>query len=142
LNELTTHNDYSVDGDERETPIFISTNSHRFVCHVVVLAILATFTAASYAAGNLASSSAPADVQDAQASTPAPPPTVAPAPASPAAQPPAPLPTFVLTGPLQWLPPVILDAGALGKLSINGILTGFYSSRTILCRETPLPRPL
>jgi hypothetical protein len=125
LNELTTHNDYSVDGDERETPIFISTNSHRFVCHVVVLAILATFTAASYAAGNLASSSAPADVQDAQASTPAPPPTVAPAPASPAAQPPAPLPTFVLTGPLQWLPPAILDAGSLGKLSINGILTGF-----------------
>jgi len=26
---------------------------------------------------------------------------------------------------LQWLPPAILDAGSLGKLSINGILTGF-----------------
>src|ERR1035437_11051440 len=85
LNELTTHNGYSVDGDERETPIIIPTNSHRFVRHVVVLAILATFTAASYAAGNLASSSAPADVQDAQASTPAPPPAVVPAPAAAAA---------------------------------------------------------
>jgi hypothetical protein len=125
LNELTTHNGYSVDGDERETPIIIPTNSHRFVRHVVVLAILATFTAASYAAGNLASSSAPADVQDAQASTPAPPPAVAPAPAPPAAQPPAPLSTFVLTGPLQWLPPAIFDAGPLGKLSVNGIVTGF-----------------
>jgi hypothetical protein len=38
---------------------------------------------------------------------------------------PAPLSTFVLTGPLQWLPPAILDAGPLGKLSVNGILTGF-----------------
>jgi hypothetical protein len=104
-----------VDGDERETPIIIPTNSHRFVRHIAVLAILATFTAASYAAGNLASSSAPADVQDAQASTPAPPP----------AAPPAPLSTFVLTGPLQWLPPAIFDAGPLGKLSVNGIVTGF-----------------
>jgi hypothetical protein len=104
-----------VDGDERETPIIIPTNSHRFVRHIAVLAILATFTAASFAAGNLASSSAPADVQDAQASTPAPPPAVAPAPLS----------TFVLTGPLQWLPPAIFDAGPLGKLSVNGIVTGF-----------------
>jgi hypothetical protein len=38
---------------------------------------------------------------------------------------PAPLSTFVLTGPLQWLPPAIFDAGPLGKLSVNGILTGF-----------------
>jgi hypothetical protein len=44
---------------------------------------------------------------------------LAPAPA------PAPLSTFVLTGPLQWLPPAIFDAGPLGKLSVNGILTGF-----------------
>ncbi len=59
----------------------------------------------------------------APAQTPAP---AAPAPA-PADQPaaPAPLSTFVLTGPLAWLPPATFDAGPLGKLSVNGILTGF-----------------
>src|ERR1017187_3893009 len=46
-----------------------------------------------------------------------------PAPAAPT--PPAPLSTFVLTGPLQWLPPATFDAGPLGKLSANGIVTGF-----------------
>jgi hypothetical protein len=55
------------------------------------------------------------------AQTPATPPATALAPA-PA---PAPLSTFVLTGPLQWLPPATFDAGPLGKLSVNGILTGF-----------------
>jgi hypothetical protein len=62
-------------------------------------------------------------VAGAQAPAPAP---AAPAPA-PADQPaaPAPLSTFVLTGPLQWLPPATFDAGPLGKLSVNGILTGF-----------------
>jgi hypothetical protein len=62
----------------------------------------------------------------------------APAPSAPAAAPaaqaapaaapataPAPLSTFVLTGPLQWLPPATFDAGPLGKLSVNGIVTGF-----------------
>jgi hypothetical protein len=52
-----------------------------------------------------------------------------PAPAAPAAEAPAPAPaplsTFVLTGPLQWLPPATFDAGPLGKLSVNGIVTGF-----------------
>jgi hypothetical protein len=47
------------------------------------------------------------------------------APAAAAATPPAPLSTFVLTGPLQWLPPATFDAGPLGKLSVNGIITGF-----------------
>jgi hypothetical protein len=56
----------------------------------------------------------------ANAQTPAP---AAPAPAPAAA--PAPLSTFVLTGPLQWLPPATFDAGPLGKLSVNGIVTGF-----------------
>jgi hypothetical protein len=55
------------------------------------------------------------------AQTPATPPATAPAPA-PA---PAPLSTFVLTGPLQWLPPATFDAGPFGKLSVNGIVTGF-----------------
>jgi hypothetical protein len=61
--------------------------------------------------------------------TPAPAPETTPVPAAqtaPApATAPAPLPTFVLTGPLQWLPPAIFDAGPLGKLSVNGIVTGF-----------------
>ena len=55
------------------------------------------------------------------AQTPGTPPATAPAPASA----PAPLSTFVLTGPLQWLPPATFDAGPLGKLSVNGIVTGF-----------------
>ncbi len=53
---------------------------------------------------------------------PAPPPA---APAPEAAPAPAPLSTFVLTGPLQWLPPATFDAGPLGKLSVNGIVTGY-----------------
>jgi hypothetical protein len=57
-------------------------------------------------------------------STPAPAATPAPAESTPAAAP-APLSTFVLTGPLQWLPPATFDAGPLGKLSVNGIVTGF-----------------
>jgi hypothetical protein len=60
--------------------------------------------------------------------TPAPAPAATPAPAdqAPAAPvAPAPLSTFVLTGPLQWLPPATFDAGPLGKLSVNGIVTGF-----------------
>jgi hypothetical protein len=63
------------------------------------------------------------------AQTPAAPATTAAAPApaadQPAASAPAPLSTFVLTGPLQWLPPATFDAGPLGKLSVNGIVTGF-----------------
>jgi len=61
------------------------------------------------------------------AQTPATPTTTAPAvPAAAApASAPAPLSTFVLTGPLQWLPPAKFDAGPLGKLSVNGIVTGF-----------------
>ena len=62
------------------------------------------------------------------AQTPAPSSTPAaqtPAPAAPAEAAPAPLSTFVLTGPLQWLPPAVFDAGPFGKLSVNGIITGF-----------------
>jgi hypothetical protein len=58
--------------------------------------------------------------------TPAPVPAAAPVAQAPAlATAPAPLSTFVLTGPLQWLPPATFDAGPLGKLSVNGIVTGF-----------------
>ena len=51
-------------------------------------------------------------------------PAAAAAPADQSAAP-APLSTFVLTGPLTWLPPATFDAGPMGKLSVNGILTGF-----------------
>jgi hypothetical protein len=58
--------------------------------------------------------------------TPAPAPAAAPVAQAPAlATAPAPLSTFVLTGPLQWLPPATFDAGPLGKPSVNGIVTGF-----------------
>src|SRR5579863_6816600 len=60
----------------------------------------------------------------ATAQTPATPPPADQA-ATPAAAAPTPLSTFVLTGPLQWLPPATFDAGPLGKLSVNGIVTGF-----------------
>jgi len=52
--------------------------------------------------------------------------TTAPA-AAPADQPapPAPLTTPAVTGPLQWLPPAMFDAGPLGKIAANGIVTGF-----------------
>jgi hypothetical protein len=50
-------------------------------------------------------------------------PAATPAPADPT--PPAPLSTFVLTGPLSWLPPANFDAGPLGTLSVNGIITGY-----------------
>ena len=63
----------------------------------------------------------PAAAPAAQAPAATPP---AAAPAAPAT-PPAPLSTFVLTGPLTWLPPATFDAGPLGKLSVNGIVTGF-----------------
>lgn len=44
---------------------------------------------------------------------------------APAAAAPAPLSTFVLTGPLQWLPPAVVDLGPFGKASVNGIITGY-----------------
>jgi hypothetical protein len=48
-------------------------------------------------------------------------------PAAPAAAPaaPAPLPSPAITGPLSGAPPLVFDAGPLGKLSVNGIVSGF-----------------
>lgn len=92
--------------------------------------ILQTMAAAAMATALLAGAQTPAP-----AATPAADATPAaatqtpatPAPAAPAAPAtaPTPLSTFVLTGPLQWLPPATFDAGPLGKLSVNGILTGY-----------------
>jgi hypothetical protein len=46
--------------------------------------------------------------------------------ATPPAKPsdPTPLPTPAITGPLVGLPPIAFDAGPLGKLNVNGILSG------------------
>ena len=48
------------------------------------------------------------------------------APAAPAA-PPAPmaLTTPAITGPLSNLPPLVFDAGPVGKVAVNGMITGF-----------------
>ncbi len=81
--------------------------------------ILQSLSAASLATTIAAGAQAPASAPTAPA-TPA---ATADQAAAPAA--PAPLSTFVLTGPLQWLPPATFDAGPLGKLSVNGIVTGF-----------------
>jgi hypothetical protein len=53
-----------------------------------------------------------------------------PAPAAPATPPaapagPMPLPTPAITGPLSNLPPLIVDGGPLGKIAVNGIVSGF-----------------
>ena len=47
-----------------------------------------------------------------------------PAEAKPADPAPAALPTPAITGPLQGLPPAILDAGPFGKIAVNGIVSG------------------
>lgn len=73
-----------------------------------------------------------AGAQD-SASTPAPAATPAAAPA-PAAAAPAPLSTFVLSGPLAWLPPATVDAGPFGKVAVNGIVTGYA-----LGQNNPVP---
>ncbi len=62
---------------------------------------------------------APAAAPDASAQTAA---AETPAPAAPAA--PTALPTPSITGPLAGLPPAVFDAGAFGKLSVNGFLSG------------------
>ena len=52
--------------------------------------------------------------------------------AAPAAAPTAPsaLPTPAMTGPLSNIPPAVFDAGPLGKLSLNGVLSGMGSLQT------------
>jgi len=59
----------------------------------------------------------------AQAALPADQSATPPAPAAPAA--PTALSTPAVTGPLSNLPPAVFDAGPLGKLSVNGIVSGF-----------------
>ena len=63
----------------------------------------------------------------AQEPTPTPAPVATAAPAAEAAATPAPAAPLAapsVTGPVQWLPPAVFDAGPFGKISANGILDG------------------
>jgi hypothetical protein len=98
--------------------VSISIKLNQIILQSLSAAVLATAIAASAQAP---ATPAPAAVAASSPATPAA--AVDPVPAPAAA--PAPLSTFVLTGPLQWLPPASFDAGPLGKLYVNGIVTGF-----------------
>src|SRR5664279_69803 len=75
-------------------------------------------------AGHAQDAPAPKPADTPQASTPATAPGAPGAPAAPADAPTA-LPTPSVTGPLAAAVPIILEAGPLGKLSLNGIVSGF-----------------
>ena len=92
----------------------MSMNPNRILQTIAGAAISIAMMAGAQTPASPAATPAPADQAPAPATAPAA------APAAPAA-----LSTFVLTGPLQWLPPATFDAGPLGKLSVNGIVTGF-----------------
>lgn len=77
--------------------------------HLHLKGLMLTFTGAAMAVSAVAQTAAPAADQ---------------APAAAPAQAPAPLTTPAVTGPLQWLPPAMFDAGPLGKIAANGIITG------------------
>jgi hypothetical protein len=75
-----------------------------------------------------AQASGDAAAAQATPATPAATQTPAAAPAAPAA--PAPLSSPAITGPLANLPPAIFDAGPLGKLAVNGFLSGMGQFQT------------
>jgi len=85
--------------------------------------ILRSITGAALAVAAMGSAYAQASTS----ASPAPAPAAAAAAAAPAdaAPAPAPLTTPAVTGPLQWLPPAMFDAGPFGKIAANGIVTGF-----------------
>src|ERR1017187_9793854 len=66
---------------------------------------------------------APKPADQPQATTPAATPAAPAAPAAPADAPTA-LPTPSITGPLAGSPPIILEAGPRGKLTLSGIVSG------------------
>jgi len=116
-NEHGQHNAY----DPEPAPEFIASHYKFFIWRVVPMfskskRILLSMAGAAMATALLAGAQTPA---------PAAPPAAAAAAPAAAPTPPAPLSTFVLTGPLTWLPPATFDAGPLGKLSANGIITGY-----------------
>jgi hypothetical protein len=86
---------------------------------------MATALVAGAQTSDSSSSTAVASAAAPAAQAPATPAPAAQAPAAAPATPPAPLSTFVLTGPLTWLPPATFDAGPFHTLSVNGIITGY-----------------
>jgi hypothetical protein len=108
--------------------VTIQLHLNHFLLAIASTALTVSMTAIAQTSATPTPTSAPEQASAATPATPAQAPGAqAPAatPAAAAEQPPAPLSTFVLTGPLQWLPPATFDAGPLGKLSVNGIVTGY-----------------
>jgi hypothetical protein len=96
-----------------------------YVCLKSLAALAVSFGLAATCSAQSASLDPPAGQ-----STAAPPPAAAAAApsqaaAAPAPAAPAPLGTPSITGPLANLPPLVFDAGPLGKIDANGIITGF-----------------
>src|ERR1700733_742260 len=83
------------------------------VCFGLVAVCAAQSGPAPAPAGQSSTPPAQAALPAAQAAPPA-------APAAPAA-----LTTPAITGPVSNLPPAVFDAGPLGKIDVNGIITGF-----------------
>jgi hypothetical protein len=96
--------------------VSISLKLNRIILQSLCASLLTTAIAAGAQGPSTTSTAAPAQADAASA--------------APAAAAPTPLSTFVLTGPLQWLPPATFDAGPLGKLYVNGIVTGFSQFQT------------
>src|SRR5262249_44632332 len=104
-------------------------------CTLALVSCLASITNAQDQSANTATtpSSIPKPTETvaavaAPAQTPAGAPTPqnqAPTPAAPASPAPTALPTPAITGPLQGIPPATFDGGPFGKLSVNGIVSGF-----------------
>jgi hypothetical protein len=90
--------------------MFIKSN-HIILQSITGAALMLGASCFVYAQSSVTASSAPASA-----------PAVASADPTPA---PAPLTTPAVTGPLQWLPPAMFNAGPLGKIAANGIVTGY-----------------
>ena len=88
-----------------------------FILHMTMAGALAAAVVSAASAQAGPSSPTPADAAAAPAAGQA-------AAATPAPAPPAPLTTPSVTGPLQWLPPAMFNAGPLGNIAANGIVTG------------------
>jgi len=87
--------------------VSIPTKSSHIILQLLVGSVLALTSAGAQTPATTATSAIPATAE-----------------AAPAAAP-TPLTTPAVTGPLAWLPPANFDAGPFGKLSVNGIVTGY-----------------
>jgi hypothetical protein len=111
----------SVSGENMK-PVYLKSLGVHALCFSLVAACGAQ-TAPAPANPPAAGQSSAAPTQSAASAQAAVPADQAAAPAAPAA--PAPLGSPAITGPVANLPPAVFDAGPLGKLDVNGIITGF-----------------